>query len=79
MTESNNISPMYSDFEQIKKSTEYGQEYWTSRDLCTALGYSTYQKFSRLLNKSIAIASGKGLNTADHFNHTVEMVKPITI
>ena len=75
MTESNNISPMYSDFEQIKKSTEDGQEYWTSRDLCTALGYSTYQKFSRLLNKSIAIASGKGLNMTEHFNQTVEMVK----
>ncbi len=75
MTESNNISPMYSDFEQIKRATEDGQEYWTSRDLCIALGYSTYQKFSRLLNKSIAVASGKGLNVADHFNQTVEMVK----
>jgi len=38
--ESNNISPMYSDFEQIKKSTEDGQEYWSSRDLRNALGYS---------------------------------------
>ncbi len=77
MTESNNISPMYSDFEQIKRTTEDGQEYWASRDLCTALGYSTYQKFTRLLNKSIAVASGKGLNTTDHFNQTVEMVKSI--
>ncbi len=79
MTESSNISPIRSDFKLIKRMTEDGQEYWTSRDLCTALGYSTYQKISRLLNKSIAVASGKGLNTADHFNHTVEMVKPITI
>ncbi len=75
MTESNNISPMYSDFEQIKRTAEDGQEYWTSRDFCTALGYSTYQKFTRLLNKSIAIANGKGLNTTGHFNQTVEMVK----
>ncbi len=75
MTESSNISPMYSDFERIKRTTEDGQKYWTSRELCTALGYSTYQKFTRLLNKSIAIASGKGLNTTDHFNQTVEMVK----
>ena len=71
----NNISPMYSDFEQIKKLAAGGQEYWTSRELCNALGYSTYQKFTRILNKAIAVANGKGLKTADHFNQTVEMVK----
>lgn len=73
--EENNISPIRSDFEQIKKQNESGSEYWASRDLCVALGYSTYQKFSRTINKAIAIANHKGLNTAEHFNHTVEMVK----
>ena len=38
MIEENNISPMYSDFEQIKKSTEDEQEYWSFMDLCNALG-----------------------------------------
>ena len=75
MTEENNISPMHSDFEQIKKRREDGLEYWTSRELCTALGYSTYQKFTRLLNKAIAVANAKGMNMTDHFNQTVEMVK----
>ena len=75
MSESNNISPMYSDFEQIKRTTEDGQEYWTSRELGNALGYSTYQKFTRILNKAIAVANNKGMKTADHFNQTVEMVK----
>ncbi|MBQ8866219.1 MAG: virulence RhuM family protein [Bacteroidaceae bacterium] len=70
-----NISPMSSDFEQIKKSTEDGQEYWSSRDLSTALGYSSYQKFSRTLNKAIAVANQRGLNISDHFNQTVEMVR----
>ena len=75
MIDINNISPMYSDFEQIKKLEEDGQEYWTSRELCIALGYSTYQKFTRILNKAIAVANGRGMKTADHFNQTVEMVK----
>ena len=70
-----NISPMQSDFESIKKQNENGQEYWTSRELSTALGYSTYQKFIRTLNKAIMIANTKGLNMTDHFNQTVEMVK----
>ena len=66
---------MSSDFEQIKKLAEDGQEYWTSRELCNALGYSTYQKFTRILNKAIAVANGKSMKTADHFNQTVEMAK----
>ena len=40
-----------------------------------ALGYSTYQKFTRLLIKAIAVANVKGMNMTDHFNQTVEMVK----
>ncbi|EXZ86236.1 virulence RhuM family protein, partial [Bacteroides fragilis str. B1 (UDC16-1)] len=73
--EESNISPIRSDFEQIKKQDESGSEYWASRDLCVVLGYSTYQKFTRTINKAIAIANHKGLNTAEHFNHTVEMVR----
>ena len=69
------ISPIQSDFEQIKKLNKNGQEYWPSRDLCTALGYSTYQKFTRIINKAISIANNKGLDTAEHFNLMVEMVK----
>ena len=42
MIENNNISPMQSDFEQIKKLAEDGQEYWTSRELCNALVRANY-------------------------------------
>ena len=59
------------------KEKEYsdGKEYWTSRELCSAMGYSTYQKFSRILDKAIEIAKSRGMNMNDHFNQTVEMVK----
>lgn len=56
MIEENNISPIRSDFEQIKKQNESGSEYWTSRDLCVALGYSTYQKFTRSIFTSLIIS-----------------------
>lgn len=32
--EENNISPIQSDFERIKKRNENDSEYWTSRELC---------------------------------------------
>ena len=38
MTEETNIQPMQSDFEQIEKVTEKGKEYWSARELATALG-----------------------------------------
>lgn len=75
MIDENNISPIQSDFERIKKQDKNGSEYWTSRELCTALGYSTYQKFNRTLTKAIVIANKKGCNTTEHFNPTIEMVK----
>lgn len=62
-------------FENIKRMDGQGKPYWTSRELCDALGYSSYQRFSNLLNKSIEIANSKGMKTDDHFNLHVEMVK----
>ena len=32
MAEDTNIQPMQSDFEQIKKVTEEGKEYWSARE-----------------------------------------------
>lgn len=49
----NNILPITSDFEQIKRLGDNGIEFWCSRNLCTALGYSTYQKFSQTIDKAI--------------------------
>lgn len=48
------ISPIQSDFEQIKKLNKNGQEYWPSRDLCTALGYSTMHYLSVYFAKSVS-------------------------
>jgi len=75
MDEQQNIQPMQSDFEQIKKTDENGKEYWSARELSTAMGYSTWQKFNRVLNKAIQVAQNRGMEMDEHFNQTVEMVK----
>ena len=75
MIDENNILPIQSYFERIKKRDAKDLEYWTSRELCTAFGYSTYPKFNRTLTKAIAIANKKGRNTTEHFNPIFEMVK----
>ena len=75
MIDDTNIQPMQSDFEQIKKTTENGHDYWSARDLSTALGYSTWQKFNRVLNKALQVAQNRGMDMGGHFNQVVEMVK----
>ena len=75
MTDETNIRPIQSDFEQIRKTAESGREYWSARELATALGYSTWQKFNRVLNKSLQVAQNRGMEMGEHFNQVVEMVK----
>jgi hypothetical protein len=75
MTDETNIQPIQSDFEQIRKTAESGQEYWSARQLATALGYSTWQKFNRVLNKALQVAQNRGMEMGEHFNQVVEMVK----
>ena len=75
MPNENEILPLQSDFEQIKRTDADGRIFWSARELSSAMGYSTYQKFCRILDKSMASAQAKGLNLADHFNRVVEMVK----
>lgn len=71
----NNIPEMKPQLELIKKLGESGNEYWTSRDLCGALGYTTYYKFVSVINKAMKIAQEKGMDINDHFYPTVEMVQ----
>ena len=75
MDEQQNIQPMRSDFEQIKKTAENGKEYWSARELSSAMGYSTWQKFNRVFNKALQVAQSRGVEMGEHFNQTVEMVK----
>lgn len=75
MAKKTDIQPIQSDFEQIRKTDENGQEYWNARELAPALGYSTWQKFNRVLNKALQVAQNRGMEINEHFNQTVEMVK----
>lgn len=70
-----NIPEMFSDFERIRKISESGEEYWSSRDLCIVMGYSAYWRFENVIAKALSAATKKGMSVKDHFNLTVEMVK----
>ena len=75
MAEKDNIPEMQPSFEEIRRTDDNGHEYWSSRDLCSAMGYSANWKFQRVINKAIEVVNSKGMCINDHFNQTVEMVR----
>lgn len=75
MTNNNDIQSLNSDFENIKHIDANGKSYWSARELCSSLGYSTFQKFGRILEKARNAMDVNDINFGDHFNQTVEMVQ----
>ena len=75
MEENDNITEMRPTFEEIKRIDDNGKIFWSSRELCEAMGYSAYWKFSRVIDKAIKVAVEKGMDVDHHFNRSVEMVR----
>ena len=64
-----------STFESIKKINEYGQEYWSSRDLSKVLGYTDYRNFIAVITKAKDSCKNSGQKVSDHFVDINEMVQ----
>jgi len=62
-------------FEQIKKTDENGNEFWTARDLSKALEYSEYRNFKPVIEKAKEACKNSGQEITDHFVEFHEMVK----
>ena len=75
MDRKDNIPELRPVFDDIRHQDAEGNEYWSSRDLSDALGYSGYWKFQPVIDKSIKVAGEKGMSVDDHFNQSVEMVR----
>lgn len=61
-------------FECIKNVDENGIEWWSSRDLAKALGYSNYKYFVDVARKAWTACRNSGFNPNDHFVVYNEMV-----
>ncbi len=62
-------------FESIKHLDEYGQEYWSARELMQALGYKKWDKFVNVIQNA-KIACSKSANLVDdHFLQVGKMVE----
>lgn len=62
-------------FERLKKTNEYGGEYWSARELSEILGYQDYRNFIDVLKKAKESCCKAHQIIDDHFGDVTDMVK----
>lgn len=61
-------------FEQIKRQTSEGKEFWSSRDLARVLDYADYRNFEQVIAKARQASFKSGQRIEDHFVDVTEMI-----
>lgn len=62
-------------FEQIKRLDDDGHEYWSSRELASALGYTDYRNFENVIANAKEACKNSSQTISDHFVDVNEMIK----
>ena len=63
----NQKNSQQSSFDQIRRFTEDGQEYWLARELMSLLGYKKWERFLSAIEKAILSAKAQRLDVDLHF------------
>lgn len=61
-------------FEQIKQTDEFGNEFWSGRDLSKVLEYSEYRHFAPVIERAKEACINSGQSVLDHFEDVLEMI-----
>jgi DNA-damage-inducible protein D len=62
-------------FEGLKQVNDDGMEFWYARDLQEVLGYSSWDKFKRVIGKAVTACKKSGQAAENHFSQVVKMVQ----
>ncbi|WP_353721167.1 BRO family protein [Dyadobacter sp. 676] len=63
-------------FEQIRKSDDGGNEFWSARDLAKVLEYTEYRHFKSAIERAREACMNSGQNIGDHSEDILGMIKP---
>lgn len=62
-------------FEEIRKTNDYGQEFWSARDLYKSLGYTEYNKFIPAIDRAKKACTNSKQDINLDFAHVSEVQK----
>ena len=62
-------------FEQIRQVDEYGNEFWSARDLGKVLEYSEFRHFIPVIDRAKEACRNSGQTVSDHFEDILEMIE----
>jgi DNA-damage-inducible protein D len=66
----NEITP----FEQIRRTSPAGNEFWSSRDFAKVLGYADYRNFQSVIESARTACFNSGQRVEDHFVEVTDMI-----
>jgi DNA-damage-inducible protein D len=61
-------------FEDLKKSNDYGAEYWSARDIQPLLGYTQWRRFENAIKKAVTSCEQSGNDPNHHFAGAGKMI-----
>ena len=68
------FSPHLFPFEQIRRTNDAGNEYWSSRDFAKVLDYSDYRNFEQVIAKARTACFNSGHRIDNHIGDVTDMV-----
>lgn len=71
---SNLIGMEYRRFEDIKKVREDGTEFWSARELATALDYTQWRNFQKVINRAMIACENSGHKVTNDFAEVSKIV-----
>jgi hypothetical protein len=61
-------------FEGLKKTNDYGAEYWSARDIQPLLGYTQWRRFENAIKKAVTSCEQSGNDPKHHFAGAGKMI-----
>ena len=61
-------------FDSIKHINEYGEEYWSARELQPILEYTEWRKFNNAIERAKESCKSSGNEISDHFVGAAKMI-----
>jgi len=74
MNENNILARNPKLFEELRKTNQFGAEYWSARDLQPLLGYNHWRSFDNAVTKAITSCEKSGNEPGHHFARARKMI-----